>query len=223
MEIRNNFPLPPELRIQILSQLLVSDKYAPLSFNPLRGAYPGDRERIKYLFILNRVSKAIREESQEIFFSQNHFHFSALYPSAYHVDSKINVIPDTIDSWIQQAISRMQTVRLRIFGKPPQTPQQVRACVIHTTQIFQKGHNLKCLYIDFANRMLSCYDEELRGREPGRFWFSLIAASGRCDVRPRRNAVKAAWSTVEVEVLEPFRELRGIENVSVLGSVTNRW
>jgi hypothetical protein len=71
--------------------------------------------------------------------------------------------------------------------------------------------------------MIACYPDELKGKEPGRHWFSLLAASGRCEHRPRKLPVKEAWKAVEVEVLEPLKGIRGVEFVEVLGSVTNRW
>jgi hypothetical protein len=116
----------------------------------------------------------------------------------------------------------MQFVRLRVFGKPPQSPAQVRESVVYTTEILKKCR-LKSLHVNFANRMMVCYADELRGREPGRHWFSVIAASGRCEHRPRKLPIKHSWAGVEPEVLEPLKGLRGVEYVSVLGSVTNRW
>ena len=133
------------------------------------------------------------------------------------------MVSNVIDPWVQQAVSRMQNARLNIYGRYRQDPLDVRESVAHTAQILSRGHTLRSLRINFVNRMLVCYSDFEGGATPGRHLNDLIVASARKEHRARERNVLKAWPMAEVYALEPLRDVRGVENVLVLGSVTNRW
>jgi hypothetical protein len=250
-KITATFPLPVELRCKILEELLVLPH--PVFLKPVQ--QPKISERIfkpslsdaalAYNFnTLAAVSKATREEAQQIFFERNtwHLELSLWREKIWERDSfgrvtvhrrftlgpymGINTATFIQKLWGKQALLRLRDIILQVRGTDLEAEEEMKIAIHELVGILNQGANLKKLSVKWQDHYaLSgywCGTGRIQSAQ-------LIAASSRKDDGTRDVPIghPSAWGTKQwatrERILEPLKELRGLEKVVVMGCVTDEW
>jgi hypothetical protein len=237
----SNLPLPPELRDKILIELLVRAEYC-LNLKSPQDDWPWYETDMAYarrLSIISQVSKGMREEAYKIFFGQNEFSLTLRlervisreqnaeqHPMRWNtVYGKVTTIDTTAfikETWGEQALGLMERVHLYIRCRDLGIEDMVRDKLKDLVQIFRHGQNLKELsvnwqnYYTYPNISGKCGNPIIRELQK-------IRRSSRKEDGTRALPIRHENWLKEEMILEPLKELRGLEKVVVFGSVSDQW
>jgi hypothetical protein len=180
----------------------------------------------------------VREDAENTFFAQNQWYLTLKLaresipddsPGPYTSRKRFLrgevVGTDTAafikETWGEQALSRMQNVRLYIQGGDSVIHETVKRNLKDLVRIFQRG-NLRQFSVEWLNHYSL---ENLRGPcgTPRIKERSRIRVCSRKEDGTRGDSVKSRSWPKEEQILEPLKELRHLQQAVVFGCVTDQW
>jgi hypothetical protein len=162
-----------------------------------------------------RLERQIRREQNP---DQHPMRWKTIYGKVTGVDNSAFIK----ETWGEQALGLMQRVHLYINGRDLDIEEKVKDRLKDLVRIFRHGQSLKQLSVNWQNYYTypkfsgKCGTPRVKESQK-------IRRSSRKEDGTRELSIKyKSWYKEEV-ILEPLKELRGLEKAHVYGSVSDQW